>query len=55
MMIAKSYLDKVLLKNVVESWVQFFPNILEHQGSAQWHRVLQVLAEVFVVEGGHLL
>ena len=47
-------LDEVLLKYIVQTGVQLLLHILDQQGVAQGEAVLQVAAEVFVVEVGGL-
>ena len=47
-------LDEVLLQHIVQGRVQLLPDVLQHEGPAQGHGVLQVLTEILVVQGGHL-
>ena len=47
-------LDVVLLEDVVEGWVQFFVDVLNHQGATLTQGVLQVGSKVLVVQVGQL-
>ena len=46
--------DEVLVQQVVQDRVQFFTDIFDQQRAPQGEGILQVGAEVLVVQGSHL-
>lgn len=51
---SSAWFDKVLLQHIIQSWVQLLSNILDEKGATQREAVLQVCAEIFVVQRCHL-
>ena len=47
-------LDEVLVEEVVEDGVELLADVLDEEGPAEGEGVLEVGAEVLVVERGHL-
>jgi len=48
--ISSAKLDKIFIKNVVQSRIQFFANVFDQKRSSKGKGVFQVIPEILVIE-----